>query len=134
MVFESSVAKKWLGQSEGGNAVGDDLDGLGRDGGADNLAKLAKSGLSRLVDAVNVSFDIGRAVINICWSRRDWLTVPFSCAPWYDKKINLPFSSSEFEQVARAQIPGSTSLARDCQLLNGDSTIGSFAIQVWRLK
>ena len=62
MVFESSVAKEWLGQSKGGNAVGDDLDGLGRDGRADNLAKLAKSGLSRLGDAVNVSLDSGRAV------------------------------------------------------------------------
>ena len=62
MVLESSVAKEWLGQSKGGNAVGDDLDRLGGDGGADDLAKLAKSGLSRLGEAVNVSFDSGRAV------------------------------------------------------------------------
>lgn len=62
MVFESSIAKKWLGQSKGRNAIGDDLDRLGGDGGADNLAKLAKSGLSRLGEAVNVSFDCGRAV------------------------------------------------------------------------
>ena len=60
MVLESSIAKKWLGQSKGGNAVGDDLDRLGGDSGADDLAKLAKSGLSRLGEAVNVSFDRGR--------------------------------------------------------------------------
>ena len=62
MVFESSIAKEWFGQSKGGNAVGDDFDGLGGDGGADDLAKLAKSGLSRLGEAANVSFDSGSAV------------------------------------------------------------------------
>ena len=54
MVLESSIAKKWLGQSKGGNAVGDDLDRLGGDSGADDLAKLAKSGLSRLGEALTL--------------------------------------------------------------------------------
>jgi hypothetical protein len=60
MVLESSIAKEWLGQSKGWDAVGDDLDRLAGDGGADNLAKLAKSGLSRFGEAVDVSFDCGR--------------------------------------------------------------------------
>ncbi len=57
MVFEGSIAKKWLGQGKSWNAVGDDLDGLFGNGGADDLTKQTKSGLSGLGDGGNVGLD-----------------------------------------------------------------------------
>lgn len=48
--LKAGIAKKGLGQGQGGNAVGDDFGGLGGDGLADDLAKLAKSALSGLGD------------------------------------------------------------------------------------
>lgn len=57
MVLEGRIAKKCLGQSKRWNAVGDDLDGLLGDGGADDLTNLNQRSSSRLGDRGNVGVD-----------------------------------------------------------------------------
>lgn len=67
MVFESSIAEKWLGQSKSRDAVRDDFDGLAGDGRADDLTKLTKSGLSRLGHSDDVGLDgVVRGLVGWC--------------------------------------------------------------------